>query len=390
MHANPLRMRAGGGWHTGCSVLPTMNRTKRMAWAVGAMLVAGCAGGAVERPWDKNRDGLVQACEGLSPAGCAATPGCEGQQLACTLECRSDGQGGCLPCDSFACLPKPSVDCGTLDDAQCAADPRCELGDPPVCLAVCEDDGTGGCKPSPCDTVARCHSKPPFDCSQLPVGLCSFIPACQVVTDTYCLGVAGGPTAPDAFDGGQPRCGNDDPTCHTVQRCENRQPLPPLTCEQLPLQACAATPGCAVESGGAVCDVACLPGSNCPPCAQPQPPRCVTVAPVGCASRDTSRCAADGACMLESFACPAVCDDDGKGGCKPCDAPPPRCVELPAPPPTSGTCEAILGDPVACQAAGCTVEAVPTQGPGPSSSYRCVTPETSGGPADAGTPPGKP
>jgi hypothetical protein len=43
------------------------------------------------------------SCDGLDPTSCEAA-GCQATFFACTAECRDDGDGGCLPCDSgFVC-----------------------------------------------------------------------------------------------------------------------------------------------------------------------------------------------------------------------------------------------------------------------------------------------
>ncbi len=247
----------------------------RNLWMTSMVLVAaGCAGGVGSTPWDKNRDGLIGACEGLNRQACAATAGCEGQELACLAICQSDGVGGCLPCPS---------------DFQC---------------------------------VSVTPTPPPVSCALLPVGLCAIVPACEVQSVTVCSATVHAP------DDSQPEtgCGGG---CTTVQICANR---PSQSCENTPVDSCTSNPACELESGP-VCEIACLVGTDCPPCATPSP-RCVTRPVVdACGSLSDTECTAAAGCRLDGAVCSLVCEDDGKGGCKPCPGAPTRCVALEQPVP---------------------------------------------------------
>jgi len=132
--------------------------------------------------------------------------------------------------------------------------------------------------------------------------------------------------------------GLDCPPCATPgQRCV--APTPPDFCGARDLNTCAFDGRCVVE-GVPVCDVICEdPSGRCPPCSVQTSQFCVPVQPPDlCAGRDLSSCESDGQCALESWACPAVCIDDGDGGCRPCDAPPAACVPVVPPLPVDGSC----------------------------------------------------
>jgi hypothetical protein len=69
------------------------------------------------------------------------------------------------------------------------------------------------------------------------------------------------------------------------------------------------------------CDLYCEPGSECPPC---EIGECIPAPQPVCEKAYTANsCAALPGCIwtevMEGIACPAVCIDDGNGGCKPCD-----------------------------------------------------------------------
>ncbi len=100
--------------------------------------------------------------------------------------------------------------------------------------------------------------------------------------------------------------------------------------EDLAPDACTANPSCELQTGP-VCAIACLPGQPCPECATPKQ-LCVTK-PTHCETRSIDQCLPADGCQVEQFACLAICEDDGNGGCLPCNAPPPRCVAMAAQPP---------------------------------------------------------
>ncbi|MDP1827730.1 MAG: hypothetical protein Q8L48_30940 [Archangium sp.] len=318
----------------------------RQTLMFAAMTVMTACGASGNTPWDQNHDGLITACEGLNPQACDANDRCERTPVVCTMECRDDGHGGCLPCA-----------------------------------------GADVCRPLP--------PPPLFDCSHLPLNLCAATPRCEVVHAQACSGGAEAPSPSDPSVPPLPRCGVPD--CQTIDTCANRQPA---QCESLSNDVCLSQPGCALQAFGAVCEIACDPDSgNCPPCAMPQlhcitlpppdvcgsrdpnvcsmdgrcvleqgavcdaacapdgtcPPcaiasvRCVPAPPPDvCAGRDLNSCDFDGRCAVQAWACPAICKPDGNGGCVPCEAPPAACV------PVVSSCET-NADRASCLAAGCSV-----------------------------------
>jgi len=250
----------------------------RNIWVMSLVVVAaGC--GVESKAWDKNHDGLVAQCEGIDRFFCELTPGCQGQELACLAICQDDGKGGCLPCPSdFQCVPKPNQ--------------------PPSCAIV-------------------------------PINSCASIPACEVQTVTVCSAEAGLKSPSNETDPSEPPSadcigpgGGGGGGCTSTQVCVNK--VAP-GCESTPVSSCTANPSCQLEYG-AVCEVACMPGSTCPPCATPQA-RCVTRPSTTCELRSIDQCTASPGCMIESSYCSLVCEDDGKGGCLPCPGTS-RCVSV--------------------------------------------------------------
>jgi hypothetical protein len=248
----------------------------RNIWVMAVVAVAaGCSGGIGSQTWDKNHDGLVSQCEGLDQFFCGITPGCEGQAVACIAICVDDGKGGCgSPCgDGFQCVPKPS-------------------------------------QPS---------------CALVPINSCASIPACEVQTVTSCEGSSGGGHT-EARDLAAPPSVGCGGGCTSTQVCVNKQNS--QSCEATAVDVCTSNPACELQSGP-VCLIYCAPGAECPPCATPKQ-TCVTRTVVNsCENRSLATCTSDVGCMVESYACPAVCEDDGKGGCLPCPGQPSRCVPIP-------------------------------------------------------------
>ncbi|MBX7102198.1 MAG: hypothetical protein K1X89_31065 [Myxococcaceae bacterium] len=232
---------------------------RRALWV--AVVAAGCGKAApvTEKPWDKNGDGLVGACEGLSQPACGAAPNCEYAQYVC---------------DAIAC------------------------SDPNSCVNTCPADE---CRPK--------LPPPPPACEQLSPGACHLFPQCVLSTQTVCWGNAGSAGGLDDKDSA------------------GSAPVPPIDPNGV---------GC----GGGGCTTSTV---------------CVT-RPTDCGSRSLATCANDGKCELESWACLAVCEDDGHGGCKPCPAPESRCVPVHrAPPPDPRPTCGGIATREACSAAGCEV-----------------------------------
>lgn len=260
----------------------------RWTMAVVALALAGCNAVDGTRPWDQNQDGLITACEGLTHDACLSTVGC-----ALTNEPVAFGE-----------------DVATRAAQGCFAPEPVEI-----------------CQPLP--------PPPPPNCGELPLVLCGLVPACELVTQELCTGVRDSGHATPGVEGG---CIPPPETCESVQLCVNRAPP---SCESLPVDACLAQPGCALQELAWACLAVCEDDGHggCLPC--PTPPdaelRCVTVPPPTpvCETRSADECTAMPGCALiqEDYACPAICEDDGHGGCLPCPAPPPRCVSTTGPTP---------------------------------------------------------
>jgi hypothetical protein len=339
-------------------------------------LLAAC-GPAGDTPWDENRDGLVTACEGLNPAACTATPGCAQAPVLCTMECRDDGHGGCLPCPTAGACQPVALDCSAQAPDACGALPGCELVTQTVCSGSA-GSGTAG-SPAPaqedigvvapppcggtCHVVEVCQPRRPVACEQLPHEACLAQPGCalEVGVCTFTC---------------DPR-GPCPPCANPVERCVTVRPPPLDDCGPRDVSSCAVDGRCQLVDGP-VCEVACLAGQPCPPCATPSPV-CVPVVEVppteDCSTRDPGTCSADGRCVLSAGVCPAVCQPDGAGGCMPCD-PGARCVPV-VPPSRCGGLER-----AACSAAGCqVVELDIACFAEPCDTFRCVEPAVDGGSA---------
>lgn len=286
------------------------------------MMTACGLGGTI--PWDKNRDGVVGPCEGLNPYACQATPGCERVGGAVPAICRISADGGCdtLPGTEESCQPIPTRDCGSLTIAQCRTMPQCEVisqgssspGGAPVAPI---DPAPEFRRPSPAQVCV--NRAPTSQCESLDVGTCLSRPGCSLenygaVCEIYC----------DLSDPSS--C---PPCAIPQQRCVTSRPT---QCEALPVSACLSQPGCSLENDGYACELAPADPANpgLRDCAAQQ--RCVTTRPPDiCSARDVNQCANDGRCVVEAWDCAAVCIGNGDGGCLPCPAPAPRCVPAPAP-----------------------------------------------------------
>lgn len=103
-------------------------------------------------------------------------------------------------------------------------------------------------------------------------------------------------------------------------------PVPPQgACAELSIDACGLRSDCRVEDP---CPMTCTSDGQCSAC--DATPSCVDADP--CAALDTAACSADSRCELIGWACPAICQDDGRGGCVPCTTPPPSCRTREEPP----------------------------------------------------------
>lgn len=255
------------------------------------------------------------ACWELDITTCASRPGCELREVTACPACTPGAP--CPPCETtLLCDVAQTPDvCSGLDPAVCEANPGCMLEE----LTACPACAPGSTCP-PCETQRVCVARPPVDsCSGLDVAACSARSDCQVEEVGVC-----------------PACapGSPCPPCTTTFVCVSRPPVD--KCSVLDVATCRVTPECEVQSVG-VCP-ACTPGGNCPPCTTTE--ICVS-APSRCYRLDEQSCSADPSCRLETWACPAVCIDDGMGGCLPCQVPPPSCVPndptpVPGPVPLDG------------------------------------------------------
>lgn len=336
--------------------------------ATMAMFTACGATGNV--PWDENRDGLITACEGLNPHACDATVGCEPTATVCLAICIDDGHGGCRPCvGEETCRPTttpPLFDCRQLSLNACVADPRCAIA------AEADEQTAGGAgfaEPPPL-RPGSCVNRPPTPCEQLSVDVCLARPGCALeasTADIACFAecdsagncrCATPPSsrcvtlpAPDVCSTRDPNVCSIDGRCvlEPGAACEvfcapgaNCSPCAPPTPRCVPVtpvdecgardpNVCSIDGRCELLQQTPVCDVICAPDGTCPPCLD-ETVRCVPVSPPDlCFSRDINSCEVDGRCVVQAWACPAICTPDGNGGCEPCDAPPVACVPAPVP-----------------------------------------------------------
>jgi len=105
-----------------------------------------------------------------------------------------------------------------------------------------------------------------------------------------------------------------------------------VPCLELSEKTCTLNPGCQWDQP--VCPAVCEDDGKggCKPC--PAQGACHAKQPPACQQlTDVQSCSTRMDCEWDQLVCPAVCEDDGKGGCKPC--------------PTQGACRAKL--PPACQ-----------------------------------------
>jgi hypothetical protein len=121
-------------------------------------------------------------------------------------------------------------------------------------------------------------------------------------------------------------------------------PKLPLLCEELSDEkTCLTRSDCEWDQVPCACPAVCEDDGNgnckpCPPCAK----TCRAKTPPICQNLGEKECSSRADCQWDVLACAAVCIDDGKGGCLPCPAKgvcnpktvvPPPCPELAPPPP---------------------------------------------------------
>ena len=295
----------------------------------------GCLPCVPPGPVCRTRQVNPVACTGLDAQTCATNPRCELQPVYCTLECRDDGHGGCLPCDpAVVCVERTATQCYGLSIEQCSVTPGCELLTP-VCN--CAPDSPA------CDCAAIAPtcvpSTTPVSCYGLPPQVCAQHPECEFVSRDVCDCAGPNCACPVIEPSCQPRseppvlCFGLDPQacavnagCEWVQRtcgpnedcafdgyCGPRSPVE--VCEGLDPQVCVNTPGCGLLEA----DCFCPPNAACD-CTAPAP-RCVSTVepqPNPCVGLDLAQCSLDSRCEIGSLVCTTECRDDGNGGCLPC------------------------------------------------------------------------
>ncbi len=363
----------------------------------------GCLPRQTPAPACRTRPG-APSCEALSEQACAADARCEVISSACTLECRDDGHGGCLPCVAPPALCRtraPTASCYGLSSASCVARGDCELVSPvcactangpcdcaalaPTCQPREVPSSCYGLSPDACDARADCHfAAPRCDCSAtdalcdcpafepscLPVGPCAGLDAATCMSNPRCEVAPSVCTAECRDDGhggclpcdvGPTECVERTPptsSCYGLSpdACDARADCEffaaPCTCSPNGACDCAAVePSCQPRGVPSSCyglsPDACDARSDCEraaePCACPfgatcdcstEAPSCQprhAEPPVLCFGLDELTCSSDPRCELVDMACPAVCIDDGHGGCLPC---PTRALCQPRPSPS--------------------------------------------------------
>lgn len=231
-------------------------------------------------------------------------------------------------------LPPEPESCADHDEAECAADPRCEAvySSDCACPEICIPDPNGGCLPCDCPP-----GQSTFSCDER--SACDESLVCDAL---YC---------PYGYAVDESGC----PTCGCVE--------PPSGCEGLVEEQCLSTPGCAPIYGGGgggapctcpVCDPA--EGEECPPCTcdasepdpgfRPGPPQ---DGYVGCTSTDPCAGLSEEACV-------------GTPGCHP-EYVGPQCFSLPCDPSSDPACDGEAPpppcDPLPASYAGCFIDAEP-------------------------------
>lgn len=93
-------------------------------------------------------------------------------------------------------------------------------------------------------------------------------------------------------------------------------PNTPASCDSLDENSCRSRTDCQVIEEEVFCLALCVPNTVCcPPIV-----RCAPAAPPACSTLDRNSCSARADCLGVDLACAAICVDDGRGGCQPCDS----------------------------------------------------------------------
>ncbi len=303
------------------------------------VVLAACGRGGVSQnldPETSHKGDSLTSCGSLNKNECSARSDCHVVQTKCAgatcpdavCEANSSGSGTAGPGTPTTPPPPP---CELLETPACEARPDCEVVDF-ACPAVCIDDGKGGCKP--CETPgAQCRERTPpvSECGALDEAHCAANPKCEVVVWACTL------ECRDDGQGGCLPCKAPGPVCQ-------ERPAPD-ECAGLDAQQCVANPNCQIAEYAA-CPAVCIDDGKggCLPCRDSGPlctHRIDVPPPDECTGLDAQQCAANDQCELsDPTACPAVCIDDGKGGCLPCRGADSVCVHKPVTSPCVGLSEA--------------------------------------------------
>jgi len=213
-----------------------------------------------------NRLTWIAALAGLLLSACGDEHGSVLARNLSTGEISSFPEGAVPPdwavCSSDDCPVPSTVDCAKLGATVCPLSSECRLKE------LWCDQATCAC--AACEKGKTC---PPCDCPP---------PACKYA----CV------------------------------------PKLPLLCEELSTgNACGARADCEWTDTDCACPAICQDDGKggcvpCPPCGK----SCRTKVPAICQQLDVAQCLGRSDCQWETPACPAICQDDGKGGCLPCDA----------------------------------------------------------------------
>ncbi len=255
----------------------------------------------------------------VDDAACTEGGGECGAGASCVITCESDP--GCPNCDICLVVAK----C-VPDSVACSSDLDCGRAQ------VCSFDANGGVAERPCfdengDGVCDGGDIAP------PAGVCvdrACTSDADCGVDQVCSFGSGERALPPVECVDQ----NGDNLCD-----EPVAPPPPAEGVCVAVSAscnadvdCGAGQVCQLNNtDGCICDRSCIDdgAGGCLPCDCPAAGTCVDAATPSCST--DADCAAGQQCQFnDGCACPAVCIDDGMGGCLPCDCPAPQgsCVDV--------------------------------------------------------------
>jgi len=293
---------------------------RNLTWSSLVVVVAACGPG-LQPPISRPQP--LTTCAALDRASCSARTDCQVEELACAAICQDDGHGGCVPCNAFRCVSVTPAACSTLDETSCTARSDCRVEHALGACPPCDPSADGRFACAQCVSPApRCVDATPVSCGSLDITTCGTRADCHVERSS------GGLASPEAGPVACPQSCTTDSAGNTA--CSGGCALPtptdrcvsnaPMRCESLDANTCSLRADCSLETLPCIetCTVDPLGNGICTAC--DATPRCVTARPVDtCSGLEDSACNARPDCSLEMLACPAVCVDDGNGGCEPCD-----------------------------------------------------------------------